>query len=428
MAFDAEVGRLTAAAIDAAMVEVGWVIEGGLYVFTSGPAATANIATVARPAAEGTGGGQFAWRQRQPGAPDAYDVLDFGSVRGQIQTIVQRWRVLPKPTAYAPDVSSLGMVADGLGRQGTVAQAVQAAAGTMSGLTATAFTSFRERFVDGLVTVVINLGYVFSSVRISRAVEMELWRRVEDDRLAVVSAAADAMQAVAGTGGGSGAVALTAPGAIAAAGDAQSSAAPTGAGASIVGAVTGVVFVTQLGSSVGARSVSIGGGGYGAVLRSLATGLDAINDVITETETAIVSAASETMRAMAESAPRFDLAALDIPEREPELAYTIDDAAGQRAVTQFSEAAESLGALATRAGGGVTVGAGTRTALGIGATGPATALDALSGTAAAHLQSTKETLAWGVRGLDDVLTEFRERDALNGAQARQLLEYLETYS
>lgn len=448
--FEAEVGRLIRASIDAVMVADDWQITDHAYmkVFMS----VAVVARVSRPGANGAGGGALTWTERYDPqsfscvAPAGYENLqfpDFEHVRSTIHTIVDPWRRIPKGSEFETSAALYGRVtgllggvtpagqAGAVGQSGTVIGSLEQASQDMNGLQGVAFAAFEQRFLVHLKAVLGNLAAVSLSVQAALTVEKELWGRASDDALQAISETANSMGAVAAKRAAARKeLVLSVLGAIGAAGATIAAGSAYSAPGVVSGGIAGgVVLVTDLAGAVGRYQAAIDGASFDPIIASLQTSLEATNRTIADTERAAASAASQTIEFVSLNGSTFDLAYVDIPESGGPSPIRVDDVAGSEVVAHFGAAASSLRAVYDEQVAGPSPTAGSRPAqIGIGATGPTEQICGLAASLSLHLKSTLETMAIGTLGLSLTLAEFAKIDDDNGKRGQELVAYLETLS
>lgn len=443
--FASEVRRLKRGAIDAWMSQEGYAVAERDYVRLAVPvslAAPARYWLVSRPGEDGEGGGDL----RLLDGIHEYDVSDgggnpgahFDAIRSHIEGIVSRWRTIPKPSAFTDDAARFAELtgllsgtapAGSTAGAGTAIASLNAAAADMEQLQGVAFAAFEERFIVHLSAILGNLAGLSLAVVTSLEVEAELWRRARADSIEAVRLAANAMdQVVATRSAASAELSLSVVGAIGAAAATVGAGASTGPGVAVVAVAAGVVLVTSLVSSISDFFATIEGATYEAVAETLVNGLNTLNDAIGENEQAIIDAAKQTITAISDHGDRFNLADVDIAEHPDAGFIEVNDAAASEVIVHFSEALDALEQLRPYVAQAPNRAAGTRTGIGIGATGPTPAVVALHLAMSATFASTLTTMDTGLRGFAAVLDAFAKLDDDNGAIAHGLMAYLETFS
>lgn len=443
--FASEVRRLKRGAIDAWMSQEGYTVTDDEYIRPAGPFLTGvppRHWLISRPGEDGEGGGDlrllegghvydYSGSGDNPGA-------HFDTIRSHIEGIVSRWRTIPKPSAFTDDAARFAELtgllsgtapAGSTAGAGTAIASLNAAAADMEQLQGVAFAAFEERFIVHLSAILGNLAGLSLAVVTSLEVEAELWRRARADSIEAVRLAANAMEQVVATRSAASAeLSLSVVGAIGAAAATIGAGASTGPGVAVVAVAAGVVLVTSLVSSISDFFATIEGVTYEAVAETLVDGLNTLSDAIGENEQAIVDAAQQTITAISDHGDRFNLANVDIPERPDAGFIEVNDAAASEVMTHFSEALDALQRLRPYLAQAPNRAAGTRSGIGIGATGPTAAVVALHMAMSATFASTIMTMDAGLRGFEAVLDAFARLDDDNGAIAQGLIAYLETLS
>jgi hypothetical protein len=113
----ARLGEYRLAAIDAYMKEQGWVVDGSDYTYPD----TLSTYTVARPGADGEGGGKGSWSNDLPQSGEIDMTGEFNTVRERCDNVWSRW------LSYNVDQASAEKAVDALAE----ALAIMAAEGTV---------------------------------------------------------------------------------------------------------------------------------------------------------------------------------------------------------------------------------------------------------------------------------------------------------
>lgn len=225
--YDDALGRLTRAAIDAYMVEQDWMVR-DTYYDTTGPGPQGQ--RVERPGADGYGGGKWYMDPSQfvlvPGASqDSYKSYAepataqfqqaFAQVRGNVSTIVSRWRDLPEPSSldsigksaadqlrdYSTNVySDLSQGAENeksvIRGNGPMAVPLDAIRENMNGLRGNMVTAFRNNVLRKLSYAIAGQ-YGIATVRGGSIGSMKkLWMTTRPEVPKIMNATADALEQI----------------------------------------------------------------------------------------------------------------------------------------------------------------------------------------------------------------------------------------
>lgn len=293
--FDALVGRLKRAAIDALMADDHFYVDGDVYRGTKLPGEW----IVDRPGVDGSGGGDGTYDDTGPGATGAKGVIerraDFDRVRSEIDALVEPWSYLPVTASLdeledryvalntrlagtaqfseSYQVSGVGIIATNL-------EQARANAGSFTGQSAEHFKSdflWRIGAVGGGIWAMSVLGTAM--VHLTRV----LWETAQQDVANVLDQARIAMeQSVVGDENAKASLKIASVLVDVAQGFIP------GIGGAVLGAV-GIVIDLATEASPRAVEVPLGGTTYGAVRDNLAAALKQINEKVTLQEQIVES-------------------------------------------------------------------------------------------------------------------------------------------
>lgn len=326
----AAVGELKRAAIDAAMKERDYIVEGDIYVYR--PMGMQGVpGSVTRPGKSGDDGGvvlSVPSQHERAGAPEhvieqqkqhltAALAEEFSNIRHTIDTLVEPWKQLPKPDEITASgegcdklmaglmgaVSGSGSVVSGAGELAARLARVSLESTSFSG---GAFDVFKERYIDDSPLRAVRLTALAEVMGQAVSAEAEVWKSVEKDLPKLLQEYTKAFSSLARGKAANPELTFKVIGSVLA-----GIALFTTAGTAI--ALAGAGIVVSLAESISAKTESASGAEARAFndvaggLHDLQTSLTALSQRIHDEEGALIAGIDDAISRVHSNADKFQL-------------------------------------------------------------------------------------------------------------------------